>query len=194
MTNITIPRQILEQALDFIASHGWHPDSCTVFELDERGKEMGCSCGRNKIVNALTAARSQAETVEPQPVATLHDDGYFTWKHNDLRLKYHSPYAGWRMDVYAGPVAQQPQRNGFVPPDAKIEPDLAALYAVPDGAQQPQEPRKPLYARRPSLWAMDAREALELIAAPMRPDGTWNRDRLACQQLAQEVLGKDDDA
>ena len=143
---------------------------------------------------ALHPDRKQAETAEPQPVATLHDDGYFTWKHNDLRLKYHSPYAGWRMDVYAGPVAQQPQRNGFVPPDAKIEPDLAALYAVPDGAQQPQEPRKPLYARRPSLWAMDAREALELIAAPMRPDGTWNRDRLACQQLAQEVLGKDDDA
>lgn len=32
--------------------------------------------------------------------------------------------------------------------------------------------------------------ALELIAAPMRPDGTWNRDREACRQLAQEALGK----
>ena len=158
MTNITIPRQILEQALDFIASHGWHPDSCTVFELDERGKEMGCSCGRNKIVNALTAARSQAETAEPQPVAWLAHDG--TWASTD-------PYYG---------------TAGFQP-----------LYTAPV-AQQPQEPRKPRYTRRPSLWAMDAREALELIAAPMRPDGTWNRDRLACQQLAQEVLGKDDDA
>ena len=29
---------------------------------------------------------------------------------------------------------------------------------------------------------------LGLIAMPMRPDGTWNRDRAACQQLAQEVL------
>lgn len=32
------------------------------------------------------------------------------------------------------------------------------------------------------------REALELIAAPMRPDGTWNRDRQACAELARGVL------
>ena len=32
------------------------------------------------------------------------------------------------------------------------------------------------------------REALELIAAPMRPDGTWNRERLACQQIAAAAL------
>lgn len=31
-------------------------------------------------------------------------------------------------------------------------------------------------------------EALELIAAPMRPDGTWNRCREACRQLAQEAI------
>lgn len=34
------------------------------------------------------------------------------------------------------------------------------------------------------------RLALELIAAPMRPDGTWNRDREACRQLAAEALGE----
>ncbi len=34
------------------------------------------------------------------------------------------------------------------------------------------------------------RAALELIAAPMRRDGTWNRDRLACQKLAKEALEK----
>ena len=33
-------------------------------------------------------------------------------------------------------------------------------------------------------------QALELIATPMRPDGTWNRDREACRQLAAEALGK----
>ena len=43
--------------------------------------------------------------------------------------------------------------------------------------------------RRPSLWAMQAREALELIAAPCRPDGSWNRDREACRRIAAEVLG-----
>jgi len=32
-------------------------------------------------------------------------------------------------------------------------------------------------------------EALCLIAAPMRPDGTWNRDRAACRDLARKALG-----
>ena len=36
------------------------------------------------------------------------------------------------------------------------------------------------------------REALELIAAPKRPDGTWNRDRAACQQIAAEALAKEE--
>lgn len=31
-------------------------------------------------------------------------------------------------------------------------------------------------------------QALQLIAAPMRPDGTWNRDRESCRQLAEEAL------
>lgn len=31
-------------------------------------------------------------------------------------------------------------------------------------------------------------EALTLIAAPKRPDGTWNRDRAACQELAIKAL------
>lgn len=32
------------------------------------------------------------------------------------------------------------------------------------------------------------RSALELIATPKRPDGTYNRDREACRQLALEAL------
>ena len=32
------------------------------------------------------------------------------------------------------------------------------------------------------------REALELIATPKRPDGTYNRSREACEQLAREAL------
>ena len=31
-------------------------------------------------------------------------------------------------------------------------------------------------------------EALELIAAPKRPDGTYNRSREACEALAREAL------
>ncbi len=49
------------------------------------------------------------------------------------------------------------------------------------------------FTRRPSLWSLQAREALELIAAPQRPDGTWNRDREACRQIAAEALGRYDD-
>lgn len=49
------------------------------------------------------------------------------------------------------------------------------------------------FTRHPSLWAMQAREVLELIAAPMRPDGTWNRDRAECQRLAAEALGRYED-
>lgn len=30
--------------------------------------------------------------------------------------------------------------------------------------------------------------ALALIASPARPDGTWNRDRKACEILATETL------
>ena len=49
------------------------------------------------------------------------------------------------------------------------------------------------FTRRPSLWSLQAREALELIVAPQRPDGTWNRDREACRQIAAEALGRYDD-
>ncbi len=35
-------------------------------------------------------------------------------------------------------------------------------------------------------WRMAA--ALELIAAGPRPDGTYNRDRVACRELALETL------
>lgn len=50
------------------------------------------------------------------------------------------------------------------------------------------------FVRRPGLQAMEMRRALELIAAPMRPDGTWNRDREACRELAAEALGRYDDS
>jgi hypothetical protein len=49
------------------------------------------------------------------------------------------------------------------------------------------------FVRRPGLQSMEMRSALELIAAPMRPDGTWNRDRAACQQIAAEALGRYED-
>ena len=70
----------------------------------------------------------------------------------------------------------------------------AALAAAPQAPAEPPTRSQKLaaagFTRRPSLWAMEAREALELIATPKRPDGTWNRDREACRQLAAEALGR----
>ena len=76
------------------------------------------------------------------------------------------------------------------------DPSLHELRVT--GAPKPQTRSQALaaagFTRRPGLWAVSAREALELIAAPMRPDGTWNRDREACRQLAAEALGRSEDA
>lgn len=36
----------------------------------------------------------------------------------------------------------------------------------------------------------EAQSALELIASPKRPDGTYNRDRRACELLARDALAK----
>jgi hypothetical protein len=43
-----------------------------------------------------------------EPVATLHDDGCFTWKNDEFRRKYDRHRAGWRMDVYASPPPRKP--------------------------------------------------------------------------------------
>ena len=36
----------------------------------------------------------------------------------------------------------------------------------------------------------EAQSALELIACPVRSDGTYNRDRRACEQLARDALAR----
>lgn len=43
-------------------------------------------------------------------------------------------------------------------------------------------------ARKAEAAAAKLRSALELIATPKRPDGTYNRCREACEQLAREAL------
>ena len=46
---------------------------------------------------AIQALRTELAKPEPVPVATLHDDGYWTWMGVP---PYESSFAGWRMDVY----------------------------------------------------------------------------------------------
>jgi hypothetical protein len=52
---------------------------------------------------------------------------------------------------------------------------------------------KSLSERTSELQAENARlrEALQLIATPVRSDGTYNRSREACEQLAREALRGD---
>lgn len=77
--------------------------------------------------------------------------------------------------------------------DAKRYADhYARTYAAQEVAAE-RERQRTMFSRRPGLWALQAREVLELIAAPMRPDGTWNRDREACRQMAAEALGRYED-
>lgn len=54
----------------------------------------------------LHEALQATPKAQAEPVATLHDDGCFTWKRDEYRLKYDRQRAGWRMDVYATPPAQ----------------------------------------------------------------------------------------
>lgn len=74
-----------------------------------------------------------------------------------------------------------------------IEDAFEAGASIRDTRTRSQKLADAGFTRRPSLWAMQAREVLELIAAPMRPDGTWNRDREACRQMAAEALGRLED-
>jgi hypothetical protein len=84
--------------------------------------------------------------------------------------------------------------------DAIVEREIhsADLWIVREYTLDPRTRSQKLadagFVRRPSLQAMEMRAALELIAAPMRPDGTWNRDREACRELAAEALGRYDDS
>lgn len=63
--------------------------------------------------------------------------------------------------------------------DADIELDVQKLDIV--------EALKEAYTLG-ELQASKAVEVLRLVAAPKRADGTYNRDREACEQLAREVL------
>jgi len=57
----------------------------------------------------LTAFAERIEEDERAvPVATLHADGFWTWKGTP---PHESNYAGWRMDVFTHPPAQPVQEN-----------------------------------------------------------------------------------
>ena len=79
----------------------WIPHSITELSASYTADQM----------RAYALADRQARAAQAEPVATLHDDGCFTWKRDEYRLKYDRQRAGWRMDVYATPPAQ-PMTSG----------------------------------------------------------------------------------
>lgn len=72
--------------------------SHTPREAEMATAERGDAGGQSPASSAMPAS---PPVVQPDAVATLHDDGCFTWKRDEFRLKYDRQRAGWRMDVYA---------------------------------------------------------------------------------------------
>jgi hypothetical protein len=61
---------------------------------------------KQQMIDYARAALSVcADGGKGEAVATLHDDGYWTWK-KGATPPHESNYAGWRMDVYAAPQAE----------------------------------------------------------------------------------------
>lgn len=67
------------------------------------GESAAIRLGYEAIYRGMVAA--VPPTPNAKPVATLHDDGYFTFKSADERTRYRAQFAGWRMDVFAAPPA-----------------------------------------------------------------------------------------
>ena len=78
---------------------------------------------------------------QAQPVATLHDDGYWTWKQG--RPPHVSNYAGWRMDVYAAKATG---------PAWHDKPTVPGLWVVGSRCLHINELDLPIYERSNCRW------------------------------------------
>jgi hypothetical protein len=76
-------------------------------------------------VDSEQAARQSAGATGQEPVATLHDDGHWTWKKGIP--PHESNYAGWRMDVYAAPIGD----NGVQQKDEHARERIARALHYP---------------------------------------------------------------
>src|SRR5690606_32578631 len=104
---------------------------------------------------------------------------------------YNSDYweAG-QIEEYAADYARANVAHATAAKDAEIEALRAEVGQEQDYAAGAA--RRVLMAqiaqRRAEARAERLADALRLIAAPIRPDGTWNRDREACRQIARDAL------
>jgi hypothetical protein len=108
-----------------------------------------------------------------EAVATLHDDGYWTWK-KGTTPPHESNYAGWRMDVYAAPQPECAPREAQ--PVAWCRRDtvfgwkgqllnIAYMFPSPEGLRNPI----PLYAA-PTPERADADVLLQKLRADRYSD------------------------
>ena len=95
-----------KQLMDFVAAveaHTRDEYSAEVAQLKNRAEmDYAMAAGNNALIAGLKSdiavlKTKLAEYEKQEPVATLHDDGYWTWIGTP---PYESSFAGWRMNVY----------------------------------------------------------------------------------------------
>ncbi|WP_250507635.1 hypothetical protein [Caballeronia sp. GAFFF3] len=86
-------------------------DACVYgpYGMNEQTVCKFCGFAKGEARTAALSA-SIADTAGAKPIATLHDDGYYTF-HGKKPHDYN--YAGWRMDVYAAPPAPSVAETGY---------------------------------------------------------------------------------
>lgn len=85
------------------------------------------------------ALATQRATQGAEPVATLHDDGYYTFKRG--KEPHGARYAGWRLDVYPAPpptaeVEKKAARYDWLRNDASEDEQNRWLYRLPEQADE----------------------------------------------------------
>ena len=133
-------------------------------------EDSGCKADLMAAADALRAAL--AEPQEPVAWGMRHSDGRI---YDCIAPGEHDREPGrYTVPLYTHPAALAEPQEMRVPMIGACQ---ACGHEHEFPQRQPQEPSRAML------------EALQIIATPQRPDGTWNRDREACRQLAAEALG-----
>jgi hypothetical protein len=126
-------------------------------------------------VSLIEWIAKQVDGGKGEAVATLHDDGYWTWK-KGATPPHESNYAGWRMDVYAAPQAECAPRSPY---GAPFTTDVEQCCGDPSTCNDPCEP--------PSAQAECApHEAQPVVALLRRIRPRDNVDALQGQDLCTQ--------
>lgn len=120
--------------------------------------------------------------VAQEPVATLHGDGYYTFKRTPV--PYGSDHAGWRMDVYATPVAAQPSTDEDAYVIDRMSKLLAEIAVIVRGPEVPRHRHG--YADLPERVA-----ALKAASVAAQSDHSEQDLNMVAQTTGHEEFGKE---